>query len=59
MELKFYEIFLLHHEKEGKNMFQKTNLIKKIEKLSLKRTEKYEKVVVRGLHRKRKKIGEV
>ena len=38
-------------------MFQKTNL-KKREKLSLKRTENYEKVVVIELHRKRKKFGE-
>ena len=36
-------------------MFQKTNL-KKIEQLSLKRTENYEKVVVIELHRKRKNL---
>ena len=38
-------------------MFQKTNL-KKIEKLSLKRTGNYGKVVAIELHRKRKKFGE-
>ena len=38
-------------------MFQKTNL-KKIEKLSFKRTENYGKVVVIELNRKRKKLGE-
>ena len=57
MELNFYENFYYIMKRREKVCFKKTNL-KKILKLSLKRTENYEKLVVIELHKKRKKIGE-
>ena len=57
MELNFYAKFFYIMKRREKVCFRKLTW-KKIEKLSLKRTENYGKVVAIELHRKRKKFGE-
>ena len=53
-ELNFYENFYYIMKRKEKVCFK--NNLKKIEKLSLKRTDNNEKVVVIELHRKRKNL---